>query len=321
MIYCYHHTDLDGISAAAMLRLSYPIDVIEFIPTNYPVKFAPDQFESYTEDDVVYFLDISFTEKDATLVEDLTKKPFTTYWIDHHKGSIDLINYLYQEDEDKDDEDSRRYGEFYKYGGWWVENRLYVIIDTTHCGATLTYQYLTQEGENSCPGFLKMIEAWDIHKTHMPYFEEAKDFLFGVSAEPDLSPEHKIWKELMTGGSAVLHMYVEKGRMLRNFSQLCNNQILAKSAVETEIFGIRCLAVNHSFPIANSMMFDEVKKIHPYPLYMSWHFDGKRYKYSIYTEDTSVVDCNAIAKRFGGGGHVGAAGFFSDQLLFVTNAK
>lgn len=307
MIYCYHHTDLDGICAAAMLRLARPTKEITFIPTNYPVKFPKDHFDGYTEKDTVYFLDISFSPKDKQLVADLKEREFTTIWIDHHQSSLDLLNQIYN-------------GEphYNRYEGSF-SNQFYMLVDATRCGATLTYDYLTSVNDtNKYPGFLKMVEAWDIHKTFLPYYEEAVDFLFGVNAVPDLSPEHPIWKELMTGGKAVLHMYVERGKIVRNFSQTCNRQMLLSAGVETEVFGIPCLAVNYFLPLANSMIFDSVRKSGRYPLYMTWYFDGKLYHYSIYTENTSVVDCNAIAKQFGGGGHVGAAGFTSEQLLFVT---
>lgn len=312
MIYCYHHIDLDGICAAAMLRLSRPTKEITFIPTNYPVKFPKNHFDSYTEKDTVYFLDISFSVKDKKIVEYLKEKDCAFIWIDHHQASIDLLNQIHGI---YDGAASC----YHKYEGSF-SNRFYMLVDTTRCGSTLTYDYLTLADENSRPGFLKMVEAWDIHKTFLPYYEEAVDFLFGVNAEPDLSPEHPIWKELMTGGAAVLHMYVERGKIVRNFSQTCNRQMLLSAGVETKVFGIPCLAVNYFLPLANSMIFDSVRKNNAdrYPLYMTWYFDGKLYHYSIYTENTSVVDCNAIAKRFGGGGHVGAAGFTSEQLLFVT---
>ena len=46
-----------------------------------------------------------------------------------------------------------------------------------------------------------------------------------------------------------------------------------------------------------------------------FHFDGTHWNFSLYN-DNGLVDCSAIAKQFGGGGHKGAAGF---RLPFKSN--
>jgi len=48
---------------------------------------------------------------------------------------------------------------------------------------------------------------------------------------------------------------------------------------------------------------------------MVWVFDGKKYSYSIFSSNPNI-DCSKIAESYGGGGHKGAAGFSSDELLF-----
>jgi len=42
---------------------------------------------------------------------------------------------------------------------------------------------------------------------------------------------------------------------------------------------------------------------------------GKKWSYSVYSTKPDI-DCSAFAKRYGGGGHKGAAGFYSDSLIF-----
>ena len=70
------------------------------------------------------------------------------------------------------------------------------------------------------------------------------------------------------------------------------------------------MVVNRS---CNSLIFGDL--YNKYPLVATFVFDGKKYKYSIYSNDRSVK-CNEIAAKFGGGGHAGAAGFISDKLEF-----
>lgn len=51
-----------------------------------------------------------------------------------------------------------------------------------------------------------------------------------------------------------------------------------------------------------------------------FYFDGKQYNFSLYN-DNGLVDCSAIAKQFGGGGHKGAAGFRLSQDQFMSLIK
>ena len=49
-----------------------------------------------------------------------------------------------------------------------------------------------------------------------------------------------------------------------------------------------------------------------------FHYDGVRkvWAFSLYN-DNGEVDCSAIAKQFGGGGHKGAAGFVTNDLTSI----
>lgn len=54
-----------------------------------------------------------------------------------------------------------------------------------------------------------------------------------------------------------------------------------------------------------------------YDLLIGFSFDGYRWSYSLRSEK---VDCSQIAKKFGGGGHRGAAGF-STTILVIGGTK
>lgn len=51
-----------------------------------------------------------------------------------------------------------------------------------------------------------------------------------------------------------------------------------------------------------------------YDLYIGFSFNGESWTYSIRSNKDSV-DCSEIASNYGGGGHKGAAGFRSKELL------
>jgi nanoRNase/pAp phosphatase (c-di-AMP/oligoRNAs hydrolase) len=50
-----------------------------------------------------------------------------------------------------------------------------------------------------------------------------------------------------------------------------------------------------------------------------WYKDNK-WHFSLYN-DNGEVDCSAITKQYGGGGHKGAAGFIIDNLNKVIKNK
>lgn len=52
-----------------------------------------------------------------------------------------------------------------------------------------------------------------------------------------------------------------------------------------------------------------------YDILMPFSYNG-RYKTWSYSMYSKTVDVSVIAKKYGGGGHMGAAGFNSDKLLF-----
>ncbi len=78
-----------------------------------------------------------------------------------------------------------------------------------------------------------------------------------------------------------------------------------------EFEGYRAIAMNTTR--FNSQAFDSTPG---YDLMIPFRFDGKEWAYSLYT--TKEIDCSAIAKKFGGGGHKKSAGFKSRINLFAS---
>ena len=58
-------------------------------------------------------------------------------------------------------------------------------------------------------------------------------------------------------------------------------------------------------------MFGDLMK--KYPFCVAYCHDGDKYQVSLYSVDPKI-DCGAMCKLFGGGGHLGAAGFWCRTL-------
>ena len=292
MLIVYHHNDLDGKTAAAMIDLALPTKEKRFIETDYPIKITTEMYNYVSCPTTIFFVDLSFKEQDLPMLEKLSDTDnCKIVWIDHHASSVNLL------------------------ATGRVPSQIDYLVDSSRCGAFLTYQYLHRgeiESVDAFPKFLGLVDHYDRHVKD-DYFQSSVCFNLGIMAIPGLSPTSEVLRNLLAGDQVIANYYIKRGKIIYEYLQEYNRNLLKKSAVIVNVRGIRCIALNTT---SNSMVFESVRD--KFPLCMAWSFNGREYKYSIYNED-GTVDCNKIANTFGGGGHPGAAGFNSEQLLFITD--
>jgi nanoRNase/pAp phosphatase (c-di-AMP/oligoRNAs hydrolase) len=133
--------------------------------------------------------------------------------------------------------------------------------------------------------------------------------------EKDKSPLADIWDSVIYGDDRWLSItYVDKGRLLFEYQTALNRRAMSR-AFESEIDGVKCLCLNQT---GNSMVFgDEIKH---YPMVCLFYYDGKAHlwKYSLYSDEETGVDVEKIATAHGGGGHVHASGFHTDEPIILN---
>jgi oligoribonuclease NrnB/cAMP/cGMP phosphodiesterase (DHH superfamily) len=184
-------------------------------------------------------------------------------------------------------------------------------------GAALTYMYLYKKEFAEIPYYVKLVSDYDCWQ--FKYDPDTTYFKLGLEADI-YDALDKVWVELadydnlyrLSGGfskSMPLPQTVN-GKIIKKYIAADNKLYRDCYAYEAEIAGYTALVVNKK---SNSWIFGE--KYNEYPLVCIWVFDGKVYTYSIFSGD-STVNCSEIAESFGGGGHKGAAGFSSKELLF-----
>ena len=83
---------------------------------------------------------------------------------------------------------------------------------------------------------------------------------------------------------------------------------------DLEFDGLKCIAVNKSNP--GSQLFDSVWNEEAYDMMVAYqHVKGEHWTVSMYSTKENI-DCSVIAKKHGGGGHKGAAGFQIKEFPF-----
>lgn len=283
---CFYHNDLDGKCAAAVVSLhTKNRNPSDFIEVDYIMDLPIDKIEAF---ETVWFVDYSFKEDTKHILEQLIRKSCLIFWIDHHTSSLNLIN---------------KYPELNKILGRRQDGI---------SGAALTYMYCHHISYDEIPYFIKLVSDYDCWKYR--YNPDTTRFKLGMDMK-EHGPFDGIWQELFEDddnlvSDKALEELLDSGRMIKSYIDMDNTHYRNSFAYESEICGHKCLVINRK---SNSWIFGE--KYNEYPLVMVWAFDGITYSYSIFSSD-KAIDCSKIAESYGGGGHKGAAGFSSKELLF-----
>ena len=280
---CFYHNDIDGRCAASIVaRWENNYNEEDFIEYNYNEPIPTDRI---SPNEKVYFVDLSFSENSVDKLREIVdEKKCHLIWCDHHASSINLLG---------------TYPQYIKIQG---------LRKIGISGAALTWMYLYGCEFEEIPRFIQLVSDFDC------WIMKEKDtlnFKYGIEAKDHdaLSP---LWNTLVkddSNGRGQLTYIIMEGKIIRRYVKREYRETLAEYGYESTLDGYKCLVVNRQ---ANSLIFGD--KMKAYPLVVNWAYDGTRYKYSIYSEDPNI-DCSKIAEKYGGGGHKGASGFTTQELI------
>lgn len=285
---CFYHNDLDGRCAGSIVaqyRNDYNPD--DFFEVDYVMKLPLDKIADGEE---VWFVDYSFKKDTKWILFSLQSRGCNVIWIDHHTSSINL------------EEDIKEL------------KQIKGIRQDGISGAALTYMYCYKKDFIDIPYYVKLVSDYDCWQ----YKYEPDTTYFKIGMETvDFDALDEVWillnEDVRATGwieSLTITDLIKKGELIKGFIDNDNTYYREHFAYESEIAGYKCLVVNKK---TNSWVFGE--KYSEYPLVMVWVFDGSKFTYSIFSSNKDI-DCSKIAESYGGGGHKGAAGFSSTELLF-----
>lgn len=279
---CFYHNDLDGRCAGAVVaqyRNNYNKE--DFFEIDYVMDLP---LETIQDEEEVWFVDYSFKENTLHVLNDLIMRNCSVVWIDHHTSSINLVN---------------EHKELKLMQG---------IRQDGISGAALTYMYCYNKEFNDVPYYIKLVSDYDCWQ----YKFEPDTTYFKIGMETlNFDALDKVWQNInMISDDYITKEIIGKGELIKGFIDNDNTYYREHFAYESEVAGHKCLVVNKK---TNSWVFGE--KYSEYPLVMVWVFDGSKFTYSIFSSNKDI-DCSKIAESYGGGGHKGAAGFSSIELLF-----
>ena len=282
---CFYHNDIDGRCAGAIVaRFTNNYNKDSYFEFDYSEPFPTEIIQ---EGETVYIVDLSFSVNTIVELQEIIDKNCDIVWCDHHASSMDVLSKNPQ------------------------YNNIPGLRMIGYSGAALTWMHFANCTYDDIPYFIKLISDFDCW-----IFKESatKPFKFAIESK-DYGVMSPLWNVLVrdeiNDNREYLNEMVAEGEIIHKYVKRDYKEYRKQYAYVSEIEGYKCLVINRR---ANSMIFGD--KIEDYPVVVIWVFDGEKYRYSIYSEKDGI-DCSKIAEKFGGGGHKGAAGFVSEQLILI----
>jgi len=225
----------------------------------------------------IVIVDFSF---EPEVMEKVLLKTDDIIWIDHHKTSFE-----------------------YKYSRELDGLRL-----NEYSGCELAWKYFMKNRPIPYP--VELIGDRDTwrwkHGTTTTYFNE------GLKLYPH-HPKDEIWDYLLSENEFLVFGWVkeivEEGRTAARYRDVICEDYANNFGFETTFEGYRCFAIG--LLMFGSQAFGE--RFDRYDICLAYEFLGDKWVVKLYS---ATVDVSAVAKKYGGGGHKGAAGFICSDLPF-----
>lgn len=315
----YHSVDLDGWMSAAIVKYWFEQKIepmnrllssihlyhtITFLGWNYG-----DAIPDLSKYDKVIMCDMSFPMEEMQVLLDRFKVDFI--WIDHHVSAIDI---------------NKEVSTYVRTAGFEGLMAINGIRDTNFAACELTWKYFFPD-ENT-PEIVRLLGMYDSFR-HKGTNEELRVLEFQYGARACISgyeDAHRYLKDSLEIPDVrdrenvvkVLHL---KGKAI--YAYLCTE---ARQVYKTgfkiylyEPVGLKEDGLNHT---RRKFICINRERFNPVNFDIDYHADGYDgcacfyyangvFNFSLYN-DNNKVDCSAIARQYGGGGHKGAAGFRCD---------
>jgi hypothetical protein len=278
-----HHNDPDGRCAAAIVhRVVKPDDgtgQYDFVELNY----HNNEFRQILPGEAVYIVDYSFP---VEVMDEILKVTENVVLIDHHKSTKERIE---------------------KYDGCFEHFCDFGEEGDPESGCSLAWTYFFEH--EKVPPAVALIQDYD---TWTHGFSPASTYFTIALNLFDCHPESTIWDDLFGMSKCPDYSVDDIVKIGRNCVEFRDQ--LAKVACDefgfpAEFEGLSCFVVYESAMRSSKFFGDEID-----------HYD--MCVIVVPTKDRCVIrlysdgktDVSEVAKRHGGGGHVGAGGFVTKEI-------
>ena len=326
----YHRADFDGVCSAAIVKKFVPdcelfgIDYGDEFPW---AKVAPTFFSRVVVDDPLpiekqleqngrLVFPGNSDEKRKVYVVDFSLKPdemkclaecCDLVWCDHHKSALESM------------------------AGYAIPG----VRSVFRAACELCWEYFAL-GASDPPEAVRLLGRYDVWDAKNPDWARIEAFQFGARSMPGLmDPLNDVWSHWLEDDAhgkrqrCSISEVELRGRAALSYRDQEAAAQCREGAQEVVIFppggpfknrwvnlqmyeGWKGLALNTA--ARGSWQFNSVWDPEKHDVMVAYcKLKTGKYRVSLYSTKPEV-DCGAIAKSFGGGGHAGAAGFLCDEL-------
>lgn len=275
----YHGSDLDGVFSAALIVGYYGENSVRCVPVNYGKEFPYDEIDNDTK--FVWVVDFSFEDKMSEIAQKLQLDyHITLTWIDHHESAI-----------------RKNKGANYINGARSIGKG----------ACEMVYRYLYNDEATILIKYLSAYDVWDKERFN---WDLIMNIQYGVRSRVGLDVSKAVSLLSRTMSPTFIRDLAEEGRVILSWTDQVNEGYVKCSAFEGKICGVKAVFMNTN--VFNSNVFKSYTSDYEVMVPFRYEKNGL-VRFSIYADHNDKVNCAEMAERFGGGGHVGAAGFQLDM--------
>jgi hypothetical protein len=351
----YHHNDMDGKSAGYLVHTMKP-KTIPDTPYSYVMMTYEDEFNKHTMRDDVFIVDLSISEKTYPRLLEVCRTARTVTWIDHHESSVEVISKHKDELQSIKNLtyfiSKAACGAALTYAYFSIPQQDLKRIRQTNFDEEyeISANYTHEHISNKYTGYINVMltkrnkkdasdAVWFDHKVKLPQWlfyvddfdcwklicKDTEYFKFGVETEDSAVVKYnknndtkyfntKFWN-IFNDNDAICNRFLTIGKSVSDFEHSENFRNLRHTFV-WEYDGTQFICLNTTKK--SSMSFECLMTKYPAAIAFSYSGATGTWSYSVYADAaTSKFNCQKFAEKFGGGGHIGAAGFVTKKLIFT----
>lgn len=278
-VICLHHNDADGICSAAIVKYFEEGwgNQVEMIRMNYGYEVPWHKFKGA---DLIYMVDYGVQPfKDMLKIQRLYGDKFI--WIDHHETAI---------------VDAQKSGQ-----------RFEGLRRIGDAGCELTWEYFSDDPMPEGVRWIGRYDVWDLE-----YHTNVIPFANAVRLKLE-DPNSGGWVDIIEGDEDYLKELVDLGMVIEDYQTDMYRRYCKSYSFEVQFEGLTFLTANALS--VNSRLFDSMYDPTKHDAVMTFGWINGQWTVSMYAWKDEVHVGN-IAKKFGGGGHKGAAGYQCKTLPF-----
>ena len=323
-VHCFfHRTDLDGHCSGAIVRLWCERNGHIYVPHGVNYGQQIDWVAGATLDDMAVIVDFTPERTRGDLMAssyDILCLIQSAYnglvWIDHHETAIDAVRQAQQQ--------SMSAGN--------VTHDFKGIQKSGTAACILTWQHFFPHAD--IPTAVSLLGAYDIFDRSNPerWNMDILPFQYGMRTHatlPDGTDEKSLWYKMLLGRDDCKEStdYYERGwiqaegRTVIRYEEQQNLRTVKSAAYDCMFDGLPCCAINAR---GNSLLLESFARPE-HKMRILWSFDRNKWRVHLYENGHDDVHCGEIAKKYGGGGHKGAAGFelspHEDPFMFIARSN